>query len=212
MLVDNNSREITAANADGRNPFANLPRTEVLGGELRAGSARMALVAAGEATDGGPLFAHTENRFVPAQAQAIAGAHSLLCLLRQGGYLDKAIERGGTCRLSTESLRDLYEQLLDRVITCAPTLSRQRLHADLIAQEQIMPPFLGNGVAAPHAYSSTISERICLHAALDPPLAVAGVAEPVHTVYFIISPSGDPEGHLATLAEIARRHRRNEPA
>jgi mannitol/fructose-specific phosphotransferase system IIA component (Ntr-type) len=29
-------------------------------------------------------------------------------------------------------------------------------------------------------------------------------AEPVRLVFFVISPAGDPEDHLATLAEIAR--------
>ena len=82
-------------------------------------------------------------------------------------------------------------------------------HSDVSAQNGTIPcgfpTVLGHGVAAPHAYSSALSERLCAIVRVPAGLDVETLdGEPVRLVFLLLSPAGDPEGHLATLADIAR--------
>lgn len=75
---------------------------------------------------------------------------------------------------------------------------------DLSEQGRVFPAFLGNGVAIPHVYCADLDYRICFVAHLKDGLSIPGQDEAIDFVFFIISPKGDTEGHLATLAEIAK--------
>jgi len=69
---------------------------------------------------------------------------------------------------------------------------------------KIVPTLLGHGVAIPHLYSSTIERRACVLVRLKTPLTVPDQEEALANLFFLVSPAGDPEGHLATMGEIAR--------
>ena len=64
---------------------------------------------------------------------------------------------------------------------------------------------LGHGVAVPHAYCSELQARLCIVAQVPSGIDFGAMdGEPVRLVFFLLSPPDDPEGHLETLAEIAR--------
>ena len=192
--------------------FSGLPRPAVLSEELRRGATRVRKLGVSAAADGHAVFARTTDAWVAVGTQrGLPPDAPHLFILRLGGYLERALARGRELQLSCPDLPALYDQLGDLAVSCEPRLSREQLVHDLVAQEAILPPFLGHGIAAPHAYSPDITARVCFRVELVPVLAVPGVSEPIHTVYFIISPAGDPEGHLATLAEIAQRCRKEVP-
>lgn len=194
------------AGAEG-SPFEGLPHPAVLAEELREGSAWLETLEVGEVADGHALFVRHNGSLLPARQRGdLGGSLPRIFVIRRGGYLPRALEQGCEINLRVGTLHQLYEELLNAALTREPRLPRGRILRDLTTQEQVLPPFLGHGLAAPHAYSARLSRRLCVLAHLDPPLAVPGIG-PIHTVYFILSPAGDPEGHLATLAEIARQHR-----
>jgi len=195
----------TQEDPQNRNPFAGLPRPSVVSEELRKGSTKLTTIQEWGANDR-VLFTISNHSLLPGTlANRVKNAElSMITLQRSGGYLKRALQRGGHFKWNCSSFNEIYERLADTVSEREPRISRENLLLDLTAQERILPPFLGHGIAAPHAYSKHIRERICLNIHLTLPIEVEGVEEPIHTVYFILSPSGDPEGHLATLAEIAK--------
>ena len=69
---------------------------------------------------------------------------------------------------------------------------------------RFFPAFLGHGIAIPHVYSAELNHRICYVVTLPKGLEIAGQSEAIDFVFFLLSPSGDTEGHLSTLAEIAK--------
>ena len=79
---------------------------------------------------------------------------------------------------------------------------------DLEEQGRVFPAFLGHGIAIPNLYCENLDYRICFIAHLKKGLTIPGQDEAIDLIFFIISPEGDTEGHLATLAEIAKSCRR----
>ena len=186
--------------------FLNLPRPSVLAEELHNGTARIAWKTTEPEGEEKRLFSLLRDGILPwtddPRFDEAGAAH--LSVSRTVGYLRRAMRRGGTYEWDCQSLQEVYEQIATILSDREPSISRKSLLKDLIDQERILPPFLGHGIAAPHAYSSHISERICMRITLKRPISVENQADPIQTVYFILSPAGDPEGHLATLAEIAK--------
>ena len=192
--------------ADTTDRFASLPRPSVISEEIRNGAAAFVVADQAAMPQAVPLFGITVDGIKPVSEDPFPEGTAHLFLVRSGGYLDRAIDRGSRIQVSCASLGELNEKLIEEALRCEPRLSRDQLRSDLLAQEKLMPPFLGHGVAAPHAFSKQVSRRICVWAEISPPLEIPDLDEPVHTAYCIISPAGDPEGHLATLAEIAKKH------
>ena len=184
---------------------ADLPRPSVLSEELRKGSTKIIFKRdIGDKKDL-VLFRVQNHTLTPQPSiKEPKEISTYITIQRSGGYLQRALTRGGEYEWNCDTLHSIYQQLVESVTEREPRISKVTLYNDLTAQERILPPFLGHGIAAPHAYSPYIKERICLKIRLLYPIPIEEVEEPIHTVYFILSPSGDPEGHLATLAEIAR--------
>lgn len=192
--------------ADVADRFASLPRPSVLSEEIRNGAAAFVVANQAAMPQAVALFGITPDGIKTVSEDPLPEGTPHLFLVRSGGYLDRAIERGSRIQVSCDSLNALNELLIEEALRCEPRLSREQLRSDLLAQEKLMPPFLGHGVAAPHAFSTQVARRICVCAVIKPALEIPNLDEPVHTAYCIISPAGDPEGHLATLAEIAKKH------
>ena len=94
---------------------------------------------------------------------------------------------------------------MDHVVDYEPRLSREEVLRDLAERERAWPTALGHGIAVPHAYNSAIEDRLCVIAQVPDGVDFAAPdGEPVRLVFLLLSPPGDPEGHLAALAEIAR--------
>lgn len=205
-------RESSAASAqaeEGHGPgiWGHLPRPSVVSGEIQRGEALLTVREAGanKATRALPLARFSGKKVLPDGEGAETNELSQIVLLRKGGFLRRALEKGKLLTLRAEDKQDLYKKMVAVAVECEPRLSVDRMLEELATEEKILPPYLGHGVSVPHVYSANIDARLCILIHLsDEGLKLEGQDEPLKLVFFIISPAGDPEGHLATLAEVAR--------
>jgi NhaP-type Na+/H+ or K+/H+ antiporter/mannitol/fructose-specific phosphotransferase system IIA component (Ntr-type) len=201
----------------GQSVFGDLSRPAVIGSELLQGESSFETVLWEEGKslasgDWHPLFIRRGK-----QLKAIAQDASLkelvkpedevICLRRAEGFLLRALYSGGFLHLECESIESLYAQLAYEATAHVPTILQNQVLEDLNEQGRIFPAFLGHGVAIPHVYCADLDYRICFVANLKHGLTIPGQDEAIDFVFFIISPKGDSEGHLATLAEIAKNCR-----
>ena len=131
-------------------------------------------------------------------------ASRVLVLERTEGFLSRSLVAGGVLDVAAGTLTDLYQQLIAYVVERNPAVSKEQMLRDTLEPTELVPAWLGHGVAIPHLYSSHLSHRVCVLARLVPPGLRTPEQQALRFVFFLVSPSGDPEGHLATLAEIAR--------
>lgn len=201
----------------GQSVFGDLSRPAVIGSELLQGESSFETVLWEEGKslasgDWHPLFIRRGK-----QLKAIAQDASLkelvkpedevICLRRAEGFLLRALHSGGFLHLECESIESLYAQLAYAATAHVPTILQNQVLEDLNEQGRIFPAFLGHEVAIPHVYCADLDYRICFVANLKHGLTIPGQDEAIDFVFFIISPKGDSEGHLATLAEIAKNCR-----
>jgi NhaP-type Na+/H+ or K+/H+ antiporter/mannitol/fructose-specific phosphotransferase system IIA component (Ntr-type) len=108
-------------------------------------------------------------------------------------------------------LTNVVRRLLERAGQSANELPVGELLERVVDREQSMPTALGSGVAIPHAYHESVDRPQCYVANVP-----AGVrfsdpdAPPVRLVFLVLSPVGQAEDHLRSLAAIA--HLANDPA
>lgn len=207
-----NQRQPTIARNQGIPVYAQLPRPSALAAELQSGESRMQVIKGG-ADDfiGTPLVGVADQTVhIPARGRESefdpAAMDWILVLQRQAGSLIRALEQGGGLDIEAESMRELYGKLTEFVANRHPGLSRGESLEELLAPGKMIPAFIGHGIAIPHLYSPDIFQRVCVLARIGSGLTVDGQSDrdPLRLVFFLISPSDDPEGHLDTLADIAR--------
>jgi len=209
---------VASASTEGHGliAFPKLARPSVIASELATDAARIRTALSADAIgDGVPLLFFRDARVFPAGETAAAPAavdaaaawkEGEMCLVieRAGGFLARSLAVGGAVDLATATLTDLYRQLVDFVIKRHPAISKEQTLSGIIESGALVPAWLGHGVGIPHTYSAQISRRACVLARLRDGLRVPDQDEPLRLIFFLISPAGDPEGHLATLGEIAR--------
>jgi len=129
----------------------------------------------------------------------------MLYVRRKADYLMRAIRPELITTLhDVGDLKSLFDTLVDRVTNIFPAMPREETVEELLERETSFPTVLGHGVAVPHAYASALEARVCAIARVPAGLDFgASDGEPVRLVCLLLSPRGDPEGHLATLAGIA---------
>jgi NhaP-type Na+/H+ or K+/H+ antiporter/mannitol/fructose-specific phosphotransferase system IIA component (Ntr-type) len=161
-------------------------------------------------TDLAPILAWDGKKiFVDSDASPLLEREDLQALLylrRVSNYLSRALLPELIIRIDPpENVETLLKDLLDRLCSAHPTLERENLLSELTARHREYPMTLGEGVALPHAYSDHVRQRVGIIARLNEGIDFgAADGRPVHLVFLLISPTGDPQGHLATIAEIAR--------
>jgi len=204
--------------------WPDLPRPSLVAGELLRGEATL-VTAKGPssrlARRATPLLAVEGDRVTfdpdpPDETDATDAADAeakeeapryTLYLDRQADYLERSLRRELIFEIDAADQATLFEAFLDRVIQIVPTLPReQTLHNLLGGDGGGFPIALGQGVALPHAYCPDLDARLCAIVRIPGGVDMAAHdGEPVRLVFLLLSPPGDPEGHLETLAEIARR-------
>lgn len=103
------------------------------------------------------------------------------------------------------TLDELYDGLIEKLVNVAPRISSAKLKTDLLDREKTISSSMGHGVAIPHVYSPAVPQRLCAIARHRSGLAVPSLDNmPLRLVFLLVGPPGDPEGHIALLAEIAR--------
>jgi PTS system nitrogen regulatory IIA component len=199
-----------------------VARPSVVSGELERLESLIEVITVPETEGDKPpvipghaLLVFTSNAVIPLAKDADVSKHlkagnRIATLHRSRGFLRRALDEGAFVEPEADDLESLYQALVERAALLVPQLSVKETMEDLYAQQKAFPAFLGHGIAVPHVYSSQVPERICIFAKLEKPLPFMGQDEQIRIVFFIISPSGDSEGHLATLAEIARTCQQQE--
>ena len=124
-----------------------------------------------------------------------------LHLISRADYFRQAFLPEGFGPLHSNGIEDILHELMDRLVAARPDINREQILADLLSREQLNPTFVGDGVCIPHTHTRGLDERVCVLR-----IAPEGTYGPHHVrlVFLLISPTGDPESHLATLAEIGR--------
>ncbi|MDP4778107.1 MAG: cation:proton antiporter [Opitutales bacterium] len=201
----------------GQSVFGDLSRPAVIGSELMQGESDFEVVVWEEGKslpsgDWHPLFIRRgkQLRAIPQDSslkEMVKDEDEVICLRRSEGFLLRALQSGGFLRLECETLDALYEQLARVAVEQVEALSEEKILEDLGAQGRIFPAFIGHGIAIPHVYCEDLDYRICFVAQLTNPLEIPGQDEAIDFVFFLLSPTGDSEGHLATLADIAKTSR-----
>jgi NhaP-type Na+/H+ or K+/H+ antiporter/mannitol/fructose-specific phosphotransferase system IIA component (Ntr-type) len=196
----------------GRQVWSRLPKPSLISAELERGEA--SLIEAGPgigappplatpvlAVQGGRvLLGHADLAAVDARPPALQ-----LLLRREAEYVAQSLHPELVLQLDVDSQAELLAAMVDRARRILPELPRDEILEALLRRERIVPTALGHGVAVPHAYSARISERHVVVAQLRRGIELPTPdGEPVRLVFLLLSPPDDPEGHLATLADIAR--------
>lgn len=103
------------------------------------------------------------------------------------------------------TLESLFSRIVDAFAEVEPRIDRAEALDELMKRQREFPTALGQGVAVPHAYINSAPKRVCAVVRVGGDIDFqAPDDEPVRLVFVLLSPPGDPEGHLATIAEIAR--------
>lgn len=140
------------------------------------------------------------------QEKQQGGKTEALLLRREAEYLVRSIRPEMVIRLEgVKSMDKLFRELVERALLVEPRIDRQELLTELVEREKSFSTALGHAIAVPHGYSRHVSQRLCGIAQVPDGIDFdAPDGELVQLAFLIISPKGDPEGHLATMAEIAR--------
>jgi NhaP-type Na+/H+ or K+/H+ antiporter/mannitol/fructose-specific phosphotransferase system IIA component (Ntr-type) len=202
----------------GRVVFAKMARPSVISAELLLQETRIEIAADDAVTPEGlrlltlaggeilPAVSEDDaTAAIPVDGSTLAAAgRRVLVLARREGFLSRSVAAGGVVDIAAGTLTDLYRQLVGYVVERNPGVSREQLLRDTLEPNELVPAWLGHGIAVPHLYSSHLSHRVCVLARLAQPGLHVPEQDALRFVFFLVSPAGDPEGHLATLAEIAR--------
>ncbi len=191
--------------------FPGMMRPSIVAAELLDGQATLSTVIyedPPQEIDGQPLLVARSGLVSPIvetdEETTFLPGDQLFVLQRSGRFLARSLDAGRVIDIDGASLPAIYGQLIEVVVTAAPGISRTETLRALTDPAAAVPAMIGRGVAVPHCYSTQLQRRICVIGRLRQPLEITGQTEPVGLVFLVVSPAGDPEGHLATLGEIAR--------
>ncbi|MEC9227496.1 MAG: PTS sugar transporter subunit IIA, partial [Verrucomicrobiota bacterium] len=201
----------------GQSVFGDLTRPSVIGTELMQVESSLEVVTwkSGKTLPFGdwhPLFIRRGRSLKviandAALKDVVKEEEEVLCLRRRKGFLLRALQSGEFATLHTNSIPDLYAQLTDLAGKKIDNISKDNILNSLNAQQKVFPAFMGHGIAIPHAHCDGLETRVCFVAKLNLGLQVQGQEDDIDFIFFLLSPLGDDEGHLATLADIARNCR-----
>jgi NhaP-type Na+/H+ or K+/H+ antiporter/mannitol/fructose-specific phosphotransferase system IIA component (Ntr-type) len=107
--------------------------------------------------------------------------------------------------IQPKDLTDLFLQLIGLARRVEPNLPLGTTVNSLLERENGASTAIGNGVAVPHATCPGLGQRLCILARVPDGVDFhSSNEEPVCLVFLLLSPQGDPGGHLRTLAQVAR--------
>ncbi|MGC6423432.1 MAG: cation:proton antiporter [Lentimonas sp.] len=197
----------------GQYVFGDLSRPAVIGSELMQSESSFEVVNWEEGMslpsgDWHPLYIRRgkQLRAVPHDArlkEIVKPDDEVICLRRSEGFLLRALQSGEHVTETCESLGDLYVKLAAIATEHTDELNSEEIIEGLNQQGRLYPTFLGHGIAIPQLYSEKLNHRICYAVKLTDHLRIPGEIEAIDFAFFLLSPKGDPDGHLACLADIA---------
>jgi PTS system nitrogen regulatory IIA component len=203
--------EATGAQNPGQVVWSKLPRPSLLSAEIARGEALVQRRGElkRESPVGTAIAAVAGGRFVldPAglEPENDKNVSAVLYVRREADYLLRAIRPELVLEIDVADQRGLFEKLMHRIVQLEPKVPRDATVAELLERERAFPTALGHGIAVPHAYVKALNWRLCAVARIPGGLEFgAPDGQKIRLAFLLLSPQGDPEGHLATMAEIAR--------
>ena len=187
--------------SDSGSRFAQgLPRPGLISAEMERGDAKF--VVDPNDHGAGVYRVASVNDDVMDLARPENASQMGLHLIREADYFRQAFLPEGFGPLHSNGIEDILHELMDRLVAARPDINREQILADLLSREQLNPTFVGDGVCIPHTHARGLDERVCVLGIA--PEGTSYGPHHVRLVFLLISPTGDPESHLATLAEIGR--------
>ncbi|MEZ5277566.1 MAG: cation:proton antiporter [Opitutaceae bacterium] len=208
QTVPTDARKVTR---HGRVILSGIPHPSLVSAELSRGDAILSSLDADKTRADPPgtnLAVVRGGKILPefwmVDDYALKPDDRCLHLVRTSGFLDRSLEAGDIVDLEPDSMEDLYDQLVAHVVALNSAIDAGILHDSLEERERLFPTTIGHGVSVPHAYVEELNDRLCVVARIRGGMSRPGTDERIHLVFLILSPHGDSEGHLGTMAEVAR--------
>lgn len=198
----------------GRLVWPGLPKPSLIAAELHRGEA---VTRTEEGYD--PAYARVATPIVSVSNRGMlfapptsdekttkpAEISQVLYLQREADYLVRSVRPELVMRLDVPDLPTLFHEMVARIVDVNPAMPHEELVDELLDRERSFPSVIGHGIALPHTYHAALEGRLCAVAQVPEGIIFdEKSSEPVRLVFLLLSPQGDPEGHLATLAEVAR--------
>jgi mannitol/fructose-specific phosphotransferase system IIA component (Ntr-type) len=136
-----------------------------------------------------------------AESFKVKKGDNVLLLQRTGSYLARALAGGGMVDMEAKDFLNPFPKLVAAAKTLHPKLDTKQILADLETRAASFPTEIEKGVYTPNADADNLPTRICI-LGRDP--------EFNQLAFLVLSPPSNNEGHLTTLAEIARLCHRPE--
>ena len=108
--------------------------------------------------------------------------------------------------LETSTQEEVFEEMLDRVLAAGHITKRDRtaMKKLLVEREAQGSTGLGNGIAVPHMKSKKLKEHHMILANSQAGIPFGAIdGKPVNTLFLVMGPADDPEGHLQALRWVA---------
>lgn len=190
--------------AAGRAVWRNLPKPSIVSAEAARGQAEFT-ESPNALGPGIPLVYRTHGRAALEPAGLAPGAAvEVLSVIRSADYLRNSTRPELMFETQAATVESVVREAIERMARIVPVMPVDGLVREIAERERSFPSALGKGVAVPHAYSAKADSALC--AIVRAPAGIAWHAHdelPVNLVFVLISPTGDPDGHLTIMAEIA---------
>ena len=136
--------------------------------------------------------------------EVIRKGDEIICLRKAEGFLLRALQKGGFRRIDCSDIQELYQQLTAIANNAIDSAPGTKILENTEAQDKINLTYMGHGIAIPNIYTSKVENRICYILALYNSLKIPDQKETIDYIFFLLSPTSDTVGHLATLADISK--------
>lgn len=110
------------------------------------------------------------------------------------------------CAVDCSSKKRIFDVISEIAVLQQPQLDQHTVLSSLLAREKMGSTGIGNGIALPHGRLSDISEVMAIVVTSETPVDFDAIDnKPVDIFFAILVPSEQTEGHLQTLAMIAKK-------
>ncbi|MGB0290291.1 MAG: cation:proton antiporter [Opitutales bacterium] len=201
----------------GQSVFGDLARPSLISNELMQNESNFETIVWTDKTllptnDWHPLFIRRGRNLRTlandaALKEQVRQGDEVICLKRSKGFLVRALQEGSFHALQSTSLGALYTEIAQIADANLPGVQSKVVMEHLEAQNTRYPACLGHGIAIPHVHCEGLEKRACFVIHLSSGLPVPNQTEPLQLIFFLLSPTDDTEGHLATLNDIAKNCR-----
>lgn len=104
-----------------------------------------------------------------------------------------------------ENKSALIKMMITALGSCGKVTDQEKLHADVMAREDLSSTGLGYGCAVPHAHSDAVIDTVIAAAVMDGGIDFASPdGDPARLIFLIVGPKHHTRLHLKLLSKMAR--------